>query len=272
MDNILFKTWTEQVLYNHSVYEAPMQCSHFVRHLHSFYEILYFIKGDATYVIEDRQYKLKKHDLILIHPNLNHYIRIESNVPYERYNLAFTAEDMGDPLARRLPSLPEHIHCGDRVLHDIFLRIESYRTKLDEKAFYDLLHGITKEILYNLSFASADTEQIPTTVSPLLSKALQYINDNLFTISSVTEISDFLYITESYFFKLFKEQMKISPMKYITDKRLLAAQNMIASGKKPTEVYLLCGFRTYPAFYKRYVDYFDCAPSQKQVTVAEMGH
>jgi AraC-like DNA-binding protein len=93
-------------------------------------------------------------------------------------------------------------------------------------------------------------------------QALDYINTHLYTVRDVREISSALFVTETYFFRVFKEQMHISPKKYITKKRLLAAERRISAGERPTEVYLQCGFHTYTAFYKRYVDFFGKAPSE----------
>ena len=131
-----------------------------------------------------------------------------------------------------------------------------------ETAFYDLFPGLLRELFYNLILSMSTAVTAPTRISPLISKALDYINNNLFTIESISEISSRLFVTEIYFFRIFKEQMKISPKKYITNKRLVAAEKNIRKGEKPTEVYLQCGFNTYTAFYKRYVDYFGYSPSE----------
>ena len=42
------------------------------------------------------------------------------------------------------------------------------------------------------------------------------------------------------------------------------AQQLLRRGEKPTAVHLRCGFSTYPAFYKRYVEYFGYAPSEER--------
>ena len=53
-------------------------------HTHNAYELIYFLDGDATHVIEDRKYKLKPGDLILIRPFQYHFIQIDSTSRYER--------------------------------------------------------------------------------------------------------------------------------------------------------------------------------------------
>ena len=52
-------------------------------HSHNMYELLYFVGGDATHVIEDRRYKLKRGDLVLIKPSKYHYVLIDSSCDYE---------------------------------------------------------------------------------------------------------------------------------------------------------------------------------------------
>ena len=50
--------------YRHHVTKEPPPDAYSM-HMHNTYELLYFLAGDATHVIEDRKYKLKKGDLII---------------------------------------------------------------------------------------------------------------------------------------------------------------------------------------------------------------
>ena len=69
-------------------------------HSHNMYELLYFVSGDATHVIEDRQYKLKRGDLILIRPSKYHFISIDSACDYERYDHGTSARMCGQACKR----------------------------------------------------------------------------------------------------------------------------------------------------------------------------
>ena len=142
--------------------------------------------------------------------------------------------------------------------------MDYYRENLSEKDFASSLSSLLREIFYNISLSNQPVSNLPSEISPLLTKALEYINNNLYTIKSIEEISRELFITEAYFFKLFKNQLKISPKKYINTKRLLHAQKLIRRGKNPTDVYAECGFETYVGFYKQYVKAFGYAPSEEK--------
>ena len=81
---------TNQLIYNHILYTNPgLKPEPFMLHSHNSYELLFFEKGDGTYVIEDRKYHLKKNDLVFIRPLLYHYIELKPNSEYARFNIAF---------------------------------------------------------------------------------------------------------------------------------------------------------------------------------------
>ncbi len=128
----------------------------------------------------------------------------------------------------------------------------------------DILGALIKELLYNLTLSADSASNISFTTSPLLTKALEYINENLFTIKDIKDVCAHFFVSQQYFFRLFQTQLKITPRKYLNGKRLLYAQRMLQQGKKPTDVYLLCGFESYVGFYKQYVKTFGYPPSKEK--------
>lgn len=251
--------------YDHSCLADPYDHRRsFMFHSHNTYELVFFEGGDAIYVIEDRKYTLKKNDLVFIRPRRYHYIDMKSNAKYTRINIAFERDFVGKDLLHSIPEGIEVINCPPKsIIAENLKRIDYYRENLGEEDFASVLSGLLREIFYNIALSNQTVSNIPSELSPLLTKALDYINANLYTIKSVEEISRELFITEAYFFKLFKEQLKISPKKYINTKRLLHAQKLIRSGRKPTDIYLECGFETYVGFYKQYLKTFGYPPSSE---------
>ena len=251
-------------IFNHYTFKSPAN-TQFQVHSHNAYEIVFFLRGNVNYIIEDKRYQLKPNDIVLIRPNRYHYIEILDDTPYERYNILFDKEEFLHLFTDLLPSSLEHISHCDNFIVEIFKKTDFYYSKLTETEFIDLFFSFIKELVYNLKIHSSENKSYDI-ISPILSSTLKYINDNLFTVKDVSEISKKLYISESYLFKIFKEQLKISPKKYINNKRLLIAQKLLYSGKRPTEIYLQCGFQTYTSFYKQYLKLFGCPPSQLTTT------
>ena len=262
MRDVIFEVVKDSFIFNHIIYTEPSKDrSSFKRHFNNDLEILFFIKGSATYVIEDKKYKLNAGDLVIIRPSKYHYIQIDEDIDYERYNLLFPVSFIGKELLRSIPAYTEVINCEHNdLIFDLFKKTDIY-SNFGTEAFIDIIPGIMKELFYNLVHCKDDALSTPTTLSSIVTQALEYINKNLYTIEDVEEISQALFVTQAYFFRVFKEQLKISPKKYITNKRLVAAEKLLKKGEKPTAVYQKCGFNTYTAFYKRFVDFFGHPPS-----------
>jgi AraC-like DNA-binding protein len=232
-------------------------------HTHNTYELIYFLGGNATHVIEDRKYKLKKGDLIIIRPLQHHFIQIDTPTDYERYNILFDAERHHVESISLLEKDLEVVNLsGNSTAEEIFQKMDLYRHRCDEETFAKLLSHMLAELFYMIHLFSGTTSEVSPLVSPLISKALHYINENLCTIRSIKEIAHHLFVSESYLFRLFKEELHQTPKKYIMEKRLLLAQQSILAGQKPTSVFQNCGFDDYATFYRNYVSFFGGSPTQ----------
>ncbi len=265
-ERLLMNITAKQLVYNHFLFRNPHSHSEgFMMHSHNTYELIFFEKGEATYIIENKKYQLKKNDLILIRPLKHHYIEVSPNSEYARYSVAFSPALIGEQLVDKIPKEIEVINCPkESVIAHIFDRMDYYNANLEENSFLDVLGALLKEIFYVLSLSNEDMMNIPSEISPILTQALEYINNHLFSIKDIKEISSQFFITEQYFFRLFQTQLKTTPKKYLLTKRLLSAQKEIQRGKRPIDVYLECGFETYVGFYKQYVKTFGYSPSKEK--------
>ena len=232
-------------------------------HCHNRFELLYLISGNMHHVVEDRKYLINAGDLVLVRPSTYHYLERLSDEPYERYNILFNPDKIEVGVSR-IPQDMEVISLSNNLIaHRLFRKLEFYRQNLEEKEFSKVLENMLYELFLNLQVFSDTQHREKTYLSPILSKALAYINENLFTVTDIDEVAQALYISPSYLFYLFRTTLHQTPRKYITEKRLLAAQRKINVGKKPTEVYIECGFRDYTTFFRCYTAYFGHSPSNE---------
>lgn len=256
--------FTDDLIYNHRVLNYMRNRPHFsMKHIHNTYEIIFFERGDANYVVESKRYRLKNNDLIITRPGAYHYIEIQGNVEYSRYNIAFNPSLLGK-VVDSVPKELDVLNCSqNNIIADNFRRMKYYSQQLNESDFQEVLLCLLKEIFYNIPIVAINNADAPSKLHPIIIRSLEYINQNLFTIKDVSSICQDLNISESYFFKLFNDQVRISPMKYINLKRLQKAQQLIVDGKRPSEIYLDCGFGSYVGFYKQYMKVFNYAPSKE---------
>ena len=261
MNDYIFSN--DNLFYKHHI-SKNLACDTYSLHTHSTYELLYFVGGDATFVIEDRRYKLKKGDLILIRPLQYHFIQIDSPVDYERYDILFDAERHKVQNVTNLPQETVVVNLdGNSIVQDIFKKCDFYHSKCSPEVFSELLTHLLCELFYNISLFPQAPSDDSTVRSPMLSDALTYINQNILAPLTVESVANQLFVSESYLFRLFKTELHQTPKKYIMIKKLLVAQKMLTSGEKPTVVAEKCGFSDYTSFYRNYIEHFDRRPSDE---------
>ena len=253
---------TERMFYKHEISEH-LPCDTYSMHTHNSYELIYFVEGNATHVIEDRKYKLTPGDLILIRPFQYHFIQIDAPARYERYDVLFDPERHRVEGVFEIPEKVEVIHFfGNRMVEDLFRRSDLYAQNGDQDRFERILPHLLSELFYYISMFPYPPSQAGTTLSPLISKALRYTNDHLCTLTGIEEIARHLFVSESYLFRRFQQELHQTPKKYVLEKRLLMAQKMLTEGEKATAVCERCGFGDYTTFYRNYTSFFGHVPSE----------
>lgn len=250
---------SDSYVYNHIVYDNSSD-RHFAKHSHALYELIYILNGEVEYIIEDRVYKARKNQLIFIKPYTYHYFTIKSGVNYEKIGILFEPSRVG-LIDEDINKGVEIVDCsGYPVIDSVFQKFPYYYASFSKERFLELFFPLVKELVYNLSLIKAPTLSAQTN-TPILSPILEYINANLFTISTLDEISSALNISTSYLKSIFKKELKTQPKRYINEKRLLTARQLILMGEKATDVSSRCGYENYSTFYRLYCSYFGFSPS-----------
>ncbi len=253
---------SEELLYQHK-FNRALPPDVYSMHTHNLYELLYFVKGDATCVIEERRYKLRAGDLVLVRPYLHHFIQIDSVTDYERYNILFDPARHGVEGVWQIPEELAILHLEkDSMASEVFRRMDAYCESLSEESFTRLLPHLLSELFYSIDGVVASATETGDVTSPVLADALRYIGANIFTVQSVSEVARALFVSESYLSRLFGRELHQSPGRYIRDKRLLIAAHRISLGERPTAVAAACGFADYATFYRNYKALFGRAPSK----------
>lgn len=251
---------TDKLVYNHIVYNRDGE-RHFATHAHPLVELTYVLKGEAEYTIENEKFVAHAGDLILIKPYSYHYFSVVGQNDYEKIGVLFDPADLTVTVktATQKPFLLLPAESGR--IRDVFDKLGFYYHNCPERIFKDLLQALTKEIIVNIElFYQQQVVTNHDAVHPLLQRALSYINENLFALSTVKELAKALSVSEGYLKALFTEQLKIPPKQYVTEKKMLKARSMIVNGVPPTQVSFQCGFSNYVTFYRLYVKLFNAKP------------
>ena len=232
------------------------------RHVHPFYEILLILEGEVEYAIENRFYRLRGGDLLLISPAQYHFVRKIVQAPYRRYCINFDEGFADSALVRLLYTKGERYALGspstaEQLLDLLAAELERAPDERCEQLCAAYLHALLLSLCGVQTGAGAGAARAENNFQ----KIVDYVNLNLTAIRSVDELAAEMFFSKSYINHLFKKELGIGVMQYVRNKRILLAHQRMQEGKKPTDVYAECGFSNYVTFYRAYCQYFGIPPS-----------
>lgn len=235
----------------------------FTMHTHTTAELFCFISGEAVYHVEGSTYELKSGDILLMRPSEAHYIEVNSSIEYERMHLNFNTDIFSSiDIENTLMSPYFEREAGKRNLY----RAEDFK----DKTYFSYLQNILCAesrltvlaylLLLLQELGVVFRQEIRTVPDTTEYKIIKYVNNNLEKNLSLQELSERFFISRSQLCRLFRKSTGTTIGKYVTVKRLITAKQQIEEGKKPTAVYLSCGYKEYSSFYRAYRKYFGHSP------------
>ena len=137
---------------------------------------------------------------------------------------------------------------------------ELYETFSESREeLYLLFSNRVAEIV--LTLCRSVPQSKPFVADNKITPILQYINDRLTVPISIEDLCRKFYFSQSYICKEFRTYMKVSIMKYIRSKKIMAAHQSILKGLKPTKVAEMYGYSDYSTFYRTYLSVMGFPPS-----------
>jgi len=217
---------------------------------------IYMHSEGGSIVCSEKIYPIKKGVLCFVGKGKYHYTMPENTESYDRSKLFVSA----DIYNKTLEMLSENnfVH-GSSPKSFIYAMIdESDRNKVEEifnkmKEYEDdevygnwIMISCIIELLVYLNMYSRET--IPATVG-VMSKAIEYINENITRDISIDEICLQIHVSKYHFCRQFKKYVGMTVMKYILKTRLVMAENMLSDERLSiTEVSNRCGFSSVSYF------------------------
>jgi hypothetical protein len=153
--------------------------THFHKHMHNEYEILYFVSGDADFQIEGTTYKLKPRDLLFIRPRTFHYSTPKPPEIYERFVLNFSEELLSKELyefaksAENIYSIPK-----DSPIDRLFTELGEVKSTVTKEEYKILTRHVAETVTVYLKYLPAGQRSKPIAENATLDAILKYIDEN----------------------------------------------------------------------------------------------
>lgn len=226
--------------------------------IHPFYEILFFIKGDAEFVSENERMRVSENTLFLIPAETFHRFDIRDQGSYERCVFNFSPpEDLADTVSEILTEIRVMGECN-REISGIFSRLK----RISDDAFSDaerktMMKALFYQLIMELRLSTESFTSLKMrSAESVVARAIAYIEGHYREKLTIDGIAKALNVSKSLLSYYFKCELNVSVYRYVTEKRLAYAHRLIQSGTPMTEVSRLCGYGDYSVFYRAYTKMF----------------
>ena len=248
---------------------------HIQLHSHSFFEILYCCNDcGAEYLVGSERYRLQPGDIILVPPGVSHRPLLPENnpKPYTRFVLWLSREFMEQytslfpyPFAQQ-EAKTNMLRTGGtqwQHLEELFQK-GVFETEQAADGWEAVVIGNTITLLTLINRAAADkhAHTLKAEKPELLDQLAAYVEEHYASALTLHEISRAFYISQSTVSHLFKNRLGVSFYRYVTQRRLIAAKQLIETGMALEEVCGTCGFQDYSGFYRSFKKEYGISPRQ----------
>ncbi|GFZ32134.1 AraC family transcriptional regulator [Clostridium zeae] len=245
-------------------------------HHHDFYEFYFFISGDVTYLIEGKSYKLEPGNIVLINSKELHQAVINSEEAYyERIvlwiNKAFLKRLSNDET--ELSLCFEGFNKKNVISTDIEQQ-KNIRFIINKLVDLENYQGIGYELLYkayitelmvhinNLAFKEDTELGVDIKKSNLIDGIIEYINNHIEEDITVDQIAEQFYLSKFHLSREFKKYTGTTIHRYIVQKKLIEAKELILKEVPIIDVYKQCGFGDYSNFFRAFKNEYGITPKQ----------
>lgn len=225
----------------------------FPRHMHNGYEILYFVRGDAEYIIEGAIYRLRPGDLLFIRPRTFHRLKPLTEATYERFVIHFPAEKIPPSCTGIAAQGKEIFHVPrDSIINRFFALWAQCEAELSADELREFLYPSVSTAMLGLHHLSAADAVEPIHTHRTLEQILRYIDANPHRAVTADELAGQFYVSTSWIVHSFRRLLGITLGQYVEKKRILFAEAQIRAGTSPTEAAKLCSYENYSTFFRQY--------------------
>lgn len=269
-ETVNFKTNTKLRLYVND------ECENYPNHWHIPLEIIMPTKSDYHVACSKTSFCLREGDILIINPGVVHSMEAppigERLIFQADVTLLYGMRELETTLSFITPALlitAEESPSAHVRIRQLLLSIkEEYfaEASLSEASIYSKLIEIFVLIGRNCSpnahcFHHKNSKQREYTERFLF--ICNYINEHCGEDLTLDEISDLSGFSKYHFSRLFKQFTNVSFYRYLNNKRIAYAENLLMNDELTiTEIALQCGFSSLSSFIRMFKIVKNCTPTE----------
>lgn len=244
------------------LFVSAVQEKDYASHLHEQTELQYVLSGRVDMEMNGEKVWALPGDLLIVNAGAAHR-EFSDGTPTEKLVLYLETEPLyrgfSDTAPVIFPKISGDVFIGrlmEELMRELREREPGYRAVCQST--------VMRLMVYLLRNHVEMDQHLHNTGKPDRIKAVsRYIDKHYMEAISNRVLAQLIHVSESRFIHLFKEEMGMSPLKYINTVRLYKAKHLLENGEcSVMEVAALVGFSDYNHFDRMFRESFGCTPVQ----------
>lgn len=229
-------------------------------HTHKFSEMFYVINGKGKFQVEQEYYEITKDDFLIVNPNVLHTEYSDPDFPLEYIiigveNLSFTFSQKKDHTV---------FHCTNQQKELLyFMNSMMYELQKKEVQYEEVCQHMLDVLIIKLMRIANFTFQITSSskINHECLKLKQYMDSCYSQDITLDSLASISHLNKYYLSHVFKQYFGCSPINYLCQVRLNAAQELLESTDYSiSDIAQICGFSSQSYFAQSFLKCFKETP------------
>ncbi|WP_162300664.1 AraC family transcriptional regulator [Anaerosacchariphilus polymeriproducens] len=260
-----------------SVSKVDSDYSRYSRMLHKHndrFELLFVRSGTGGYRIEQDCYHIKTGDIVLCNTGVLHDEVLEMNQNLSSFSMAIKGLQLSNLPENFLvpPSSPPVFNSGefspmiDSTFATLYQLLSSGIPDVEETC-HNLMMSILSLVMQIINQISSISPAGSKENQTLGIRIKEYIDEHYDESLSLDIISQIFHVNSYYLSHVFKKEIGLSPMQYVSRRRIGEAQSLLITTQKSiTDISSIVGFGTPNHFHNQFTKYVGLSPRRFRKT------
>lgn len=249
------KFWKPEINEDIVLHKAHFNNYGFDKHVHEDYTIGLIYEGEMDGFVDGNKTPLNKSTIITINPDETHACQTRNKNGYKHYSIylkpSFVKKLEEQSFNKQELFFSSGIFENEQLASKLINILNQNEHNLSTKIDFEC------EIINTISTLFTRNSKVKEQTNflahdKMISRAKEFMNDNLHLDISLNDVSNELDISKYHFLRLFKQKTYLSPHSYLILKRVEKAKEILQKGESLINTAYMCGFNDQSHLNRRF--------------------
>ncbi|MAD88646.1 MAG: AraC family transcriptional regulator [Pseudoalteromonas sp.] len=218
-----------------------------VSHSHDFNQVVLPLRGVINIQVEGFSGKVAPRECVIVRSNEEHL---------------FTAEREARFIVADMDRLPSNVSASQHIVFEINKPLLNYLLFIESQLEYQINAHI-EQSMYNTFYLLLESQHLLPKLDLRIHNALNFINENIAEPLKIESIAKEAFLSPTQFKKIFKEQLGLTVLEYITALRMEKAQALLTHTDYPLQIIgENVGYKELSSFSRKFKQHYGFPPTK----------